>query len=92
MNIHTSVKRNAAQKEVSGYILDAFGVIGSKTIQKLLALKIIKSSEPSEELVKRMLVHIIGNEEAPSEVISIHQRNKKWMMLKSWKQVRFTCY
>lgn len=80
MNIHASVKRNAAQKEVSGYILDAFGVIGSKTIQKLLAFKIIKSSEPSEELIKRMLVHIIGNEEAPSEVISIHQRNKKWMV------------
>lgn len=77
MNIHASVKRNEAQKEVSGYILDAFGVIGSKTIQKLLALKIIKSSNPSEDLIKRMLVHIIGNEEAPSEVIPFYQMKKQ---------------
>lgn len=60
-------------------------MIGSKTIQKLLALKIIKSPEPSADLIKRMLVHIIGNEEAPSEVILIHQRNKKGMILKIMK-------
>jgi hypothetical protein len=53
---------------VSGYIIDAFGVIGSKWTQEQFALKIMKSADPCTDLVKRMLTHIIANDAAPKEV------------------------
>lgn len=68
LNILTYFERTELGKEVSGYILDAFGVIGSKATQNLMALKIIRSRDPSEDLIKRMAIHIIAKAEAPSEV------------------------
>lgn len=53
---------------MSGYILDAFGVIASKWTQEQFALKIMKNRDPSTDLVKRMLTHIIANDAAPKEV------------------------
>nr|XP_022335846.1 uncharacterized protein LOC111132336 [Crassostrea virginica] len=62
-------KQTELGKEVSGYILDAFGVIGSKATQNLMALKIIRTRNPSEDLIKRMAIHIIAKAEAPSELL-----------------------
>lgn len=49
-------------------MLDAFGTMSTDLSERILAEKIMLSSSPDANLVKRILTHVATNDKIPSEV------------------------
>lgn len=49
-------------------MVDAFGAMSTDLSERILAEKIMLSSSPDANLVKRILTHVATNDKIPSEV------------------------
>lgn len=58
-------------KKAKENMIDAFGAMGTELSEKMLAEKIMLSSSPDADLVKRILTHVATNDKIPSEVRSV---------------------
>lgn len=63
--------RTDTYKKAKEIMIDAFGAMGTELSEKMLAEKIMLSSSPDADLVKRILTHVATNEKIPSEVRSV---------------------
>lgn len=63
--------RTDTYKKAKENMIDAFGAMGTKLSEKMLAEKIMLSSSPDADLVKRILTHVATNDKIPSEVRSV---------------------
>lgn len=63
--------RTDTYKKATENMIDAFGAMGTELSEKMLAEKIMLSSSPDADLVKRILTHVATNDKIPSEVRSV---------------------
>lgn len=63
--------RTDTYKKAKEIMIDAFGAMGTELSEKMLAEKIMLSSSPDADLVKRILTHVATNDKIPSEVRSV---------------------
>lgn len=63
--------RTDTYKIAKEIMIDAFGAMGTELSEKMLAEKIMLSSSPDADLVKRILTHVATNDKIPSEVRSV---------------------
>jgi len=61
-----SVMANRANTDA---MLDVFGVMWTEHTQKLLTDYILLNSKPNHELIQRLLVHVVGMDTVPIEVM-----------------------